>query len=95
MSRAPGSIRLRTKEDPPIVQFWYTNWHGALHQYVIKVEGAEYGYYGAESGPDHPRRWLLHGETITRDGDSRLDMEGGNRRRSFIMELIQDIEVVG
>lgn len=74
------------------IKFKYTNWKGDDHEYVIQVESVEYGHYDGSGINADVRNWVLHGDVITRDGDSRDDM--GTRRRTFLIEKIRDPEEI-
>lgn len=71
------------------IKFEYTNWKGHRHTYVVEPEAVAYGPYlkGGYHETADPR-WVLHGDVVTRDGDSRPDMD--TRRRTFILADIQD-----
>lgn len=79
-------------EAAPLLKFRYTNWRGDEHTYVIDVEQLKVGLYRRSSTEVGPS-WLLHGYVVTRDGDPRPDM-GSNRRRTFLLSGIKDIEEV-
>lgn len=90
---------LYASEGPPdqTVEFDYVNWKGVLHHYVVTVESFEFGPYDRGGGTPRPRdqwQWVMHGEVITRDDDSRPDM-GPTRRRTFILSEIKNIEKKG
>lgn len=85
-------MRLRIHREPPTpIKFEYTNWRGDWHIYVVEPESIEFGPYDASG--KHSReddvQWVLHGELITRDGDTRPDM--GVRRRTFILSEIKPV----
>lgn len=69
----------------PRWRFWYVNWRGDDHEYVISVEGIE-----LTSTPSEYAGWTVHGDVLYRDGQARDDTP----RRSFLLEKIRDLEVV-
>lgn len=77
----------------PLLKFRYTNWKGEEHEYVIEPEGISYSDYPPG---EEPKRWQLHGMVVTRDGDPRpqLSHHPGERRRSFLLVGLRDVEEV-
>lgn len=81
---------------PPLIRFLYTNWNGEHHEYVIEPESIEFAPYdkgGSRAGLRGSQAvWVLHGDLVTRDGDTRADMD--TRRRTFIMSEIVEPEIL-
>lgn len=70
------------------LKFRYVNHNGEDHEYVIVPETKlTFDRHGEED-----EAWHLSGRLITRDGDPRPNI--GNRRRSFILTKMRDIEEV-
>jgi hypothetical protein len=82
---------IAAKAEPSLVKFRYQNWHGDTHWYVVKPESIEFGVPG-DPHSGNEREWLFHGETVTRDGDTRPDM--GARRRTFLLYGIERLEIL-
>lgn len=70
-----------------ILTFRYVNWHGHAHDYVIQVESLEWALVDNSDYANIRWQWIIHGSTITRDGDTRPEM-GPTRRRSFLLDKI-------
>jgi hypothetical protein len=70
------------------LKFRYTNWRGDDHVYVVEPTGAGTGI--DDYNRDRP---VIHAEVVTRDGDPRPEM-GDNRRRTFVIAEMRDIEEV-
>lgn len=78
------------------LKFRYNNWRGDDHEYVIDVESVEFGPYDKGGGTPRPREqwaWVIHGDVVSRDGDTRPDM-GPTRRRTFLITDIEELERV-
>lgn len=78
---------------PANLKFTYVNWREEEHVYVVIPEKLELGPYhphGIDSRPEATYVWALHGNVVTRDGDTRPTM--GTRRRTFILEGIREPE---
>jgi hypothetical protein len=86
---------------PPVhVRFAYLNWQRRRHEYIIKVESVEWTdryQVLAGTGTGGEFKWVLHGTVVTRDGDPRRELDGhpGNRRRTFLLDTIEHLEVLG
>jgi hypothetical protein len=65
----------------PRLKFRYVNWRGDEHVYIIEPE---------EKLSVTRGKLMLSGQVVTRDGDERKDM--GNRRRSFELTGLRDVE---
>jgi hypothetical protein len=73
------------------IEFEYTNWKGRRHTYVVVPEAVAYGPYtgmGYDQREGAECQWVLHGDVVTRDGDSRPEMD--TRRRTFVLEAVQN-----
>lgn len=79
------------------IEFDYVNWRGDDHRYVITVESFEFRPYLDSHQPDPAGtpQWVVHGHVITRDGDTRPELAGhpGNRRRTFLMSIMRNVEL--
>jgi hypothetical protein len=85
----------RGEGDPLMLRFKYTNWKGDNHEYVILVESIEFGAYdkgGTTPRPASEWSWVVHGDVVTRDGDTRRNM--GTRRRTFMLAELREIDWV-
>lgn len=70
------------------LKFRYVNWRGNDHEYVIEPEPVlTLDRHNDEEGPF----WQIHGDVVTRDGDTRTEMMP-TRRRSFKLVGMYDIE---
>jgi hypothetical protein len=81
------------------LRFDYTNWRGDHHNYVIMPDTVNAAVSGAltyrrPNADDTDEAWMLHGMIITRDGDKREELVGANRRRSFKLCDIRNLEEV-
>jgi hypothetical protein len=73
--------------DPGTLAFDYTNWRGVRYRYVVDFRA------GVAPGPTrHEGDPALAGSLITRDGDPRHDM--GSRRRTFLIDGMENVEVI-
>jgi len=75
------------------LKFKYTNWRGNDHEYVISPERGGLEQYTATMTGRDGAAWMVSGDVVTRDGDVREGM-GDNRRRSFELIKMRDIEEV-
>lgn len=66
------------------IRFNYTNWREEDHEYVVEPESVSRG---------KGEHWYLHATIVTRDGNPRPEIDG-NRRRSFELARLEDIEEV-
>jgi len=70
------------------LKFRYKNWRGVDHEYVVELTGAGVGV--DDYNRDRP---VVHAEVVTRDGDRRPEI-GQNRRRTFVISEMRDMEEV-
>jgi hypothetical protein len=77
------------------VRFRYINWRGNKHVYEVDVESFQFGPFEKGGVAEDPttRNWVMHGHVVTRDGVDRPEM-GDNRRRTFVLSDIRDLEIV-
>lgn len=81
---------------PKLLRFNYINHRGDRHEYVVQPESIEFGPY--ENGGRDSRleeedyNWVLHANTVTRDGDKREGM--GTRRRTFLLGGLANLEIL-
>src|SRR6188768_2909068 len=84
----PSQHTLNPPAEGPLVEFEYVNWRGNQYTYVVDVEaisiaGQDPGGYSSDPAD---QQFILHGDVVTRDGDTRPEM--GTRRRSFMIQKI-------
>lgn len=75
------------------VAFRYVNWRGDNHRYEVRPESLAFGPYTETGGPypgtgkpglgSIPKKWVLHAQVVTRDGEKRPG------RRTFLISKIQ------
>ena len=68
------------------LSFSYVNWREDLHDYVILPESGSLQY-------DRTKGWMISGEIVTRDCDTRPDM-GPARRRTFMLTGMRNVRAV-
>lgn len=72
-----------------LLTFDYVNWKGEDHNYVIE----ECRYTPSYPSPVHEGHWVIHGDVVTRDGDTRPTM-GPTRRRTFEILKMRNIKEI-
>lgn len=81
-----------------LIRFTYENWRGSVHEYVVEPEAVSFGLFDSNGAhPDSPNREdniqaVMHGNVVTRDGDTRPDMD--TRRRTFLVRKMRKITIM-